>query len=73
METAAPSGQPSFVGSFSAFPFARLGRYLYNHNPFYVISAALVLGGLHVLFHDRDALALPPPTPRAHSRTARAS
>lgn len=29
--------------------------FLYNHNPFYVISAALVLYGLRVSFLDGDA------------------
>lgn len=27
-------------------------RYLYNHNPFYPLSAVLILLGLHHLFHD---------------------
>jgi hypothetical protein len=27
-------------------------RFIYNHNPFYVVSAALVLYGLHVSFRD---------------------
>lgn len=30
-------------------------RYLYNHNPFYPLSAVLVLLGLHHLFHDVEA------------------
>ena len=33
----------------------RLVRFLYNHNPFYVISAALVLYGLRVSFLGGDA------------------
>ena len=31
---------------------ARLGRFLYNNNPFYVISAALVLSGLRKAFSN---------------------
>jgi hypothetical protein len=30
-------------------------RFIYNHNPFYVISACLVLYGLHVSFNGSDA------------------
>ncbi len=30
-------------------------RYIYNHNPFYPLSAVLVLLGLHHLFHDVEA------------------
>lgn len=30
-------------------------RYVYNHNPFYPLSAVLVLLGLHHLFHDVEA------------------
>ena len=51
------------VGSSS--PFARtpaagptapgIARFLYNHNPFYVISAALVLYGLRISFLGGDA------------------
>lgn len=38
------------------FEFVRpLLRYLYNHNPFYPLSAVLVLLGLHHLFHDVEA------------------
>ncbi|HVX10676.1 MAG TPA: hypothetical protein VHC22_05810 [Pirellulales bacterium] len=39
----APAGAPDFA------------RFLYNHNPFYVISAALVLYGLRVSFLGGDA------------------
>jgi hypothetical protein len=34
-----------------------LGKYLYNHNPFYPLSAVFVLLGLHSLFHDEHAAA----------------
>lgn len=34
-----------------------LARYVYNHNPFYPLSAVLVLLGLHSLFHDEHAAA----------------
>lgn len=38
------------------FEFIRpLLRYVYNHNPFYPLSAVLVLLGLHHLFHDVEA------------------
>jgi hypothetical protein len=44
-------------------PLVRFGRWimdhLYNHNPFYVLSAALVLFGINALFQDHDALAHP--------------
>lgn len=30
-------------------------RYLYNHNPFYPISAALILAGLHQVFYDAES------------------
>jgi hypothetical protein len=59
MEPTCPAGQHAAGGQIAAHPFGQLLRYFYNHNPFYVISAALVLGGLHVLFHDRDAVAHP--------------
>jgi hypothetical protein len=59
MEPSHVSNQPAEFGSPAGNPFAGLVRYLYNHNPFYVISAALILGGLHVLFHDREAVAHP--------------
>ncbi len=35
--------------------FRPLLRYVYNHNPFYPLSAVLVLLGLHHLFHDVEA------------------
>jgi hypothetical protein len=40
-------------------PFTWILEHLYNHNPFYVLSAGLVLFGLHSIFQDRDALARP--------------
>lgn len=36
-------------------PARDLARFLYNHNPFYVISAALVLYGLRISFLSGDA------------------
>ncbi len=36
-------------------PLHVIGRYLFNHNPFYPLSAVLVLLGLHSLFHDEYA------------------
>ncbi|HEV3340255.1 MAG TPA: hypothetical protein VG125_07855 [Pirellulales bacterium] len=49
-----PSGKPSPAGC--APPGARdLARFLYNHNPFYVMSAALVLYGLRLSFLGGDA------------------
>ncbi len=33
----------------------RLLRYLYNHNPFYPISAVLILMGLHQVFYDAES------------------
>lgn len=44
-----PSGQPTFV-SQGPFLVGRLVRVLYVHNPFYLISAGLMLYGLHVAF-----------------------
>ncbi|HET6426132.1 MAG TPA: hypothetical protein VFG20_20745, partial [Planctomycetaceae bacterium] len=37
--------------------FRPMLRYVYNHNPFYPMSAVLVLLGLHHLFHDAEASA----------------
>ena len=34
---------------------SRIGRHLYTSNPFYAMSAALVMLGLHWLFYDREA------------------
>ena len=42
--------------SADARPFNVLGKYLYNSNPFYAISAAFVLLGLHYVFHDEAAV-----------------
>ncbi len=44
------SAQPGVPSELAA-----LGRYLYNHNPFYPLSAVLLLLGLHSLFHDEHA------------------
>ena len=54
------SGEPqSVVGVPHAAPLAPLApvgepwwRWLYNHNPFYVVSALLTLYGLHISFAD---------------------
>lgn len=32
------------------------GRFLYNHNPFYLLSASFVLYGLHAAFGERAAI-----------------
>lgn len=40
-----PAAQPSGPSLF-----AQLGRVLYNHNPFYLISAFLTLYGIHAIF-----------------------
>src|SRR5436309_1330372 len=40
-------------------PLVWLLEHLYNHNPFYVLSAALLLFGLDAIFQDRYALAHP--------------
>lgn len=55
-----PVGSQSSLGSLPtggcAAPGAHgVARFLYNHNPFYVISAALVLYGLRISFLGGDA------------------
>jgi hypothetical protein len=53
--TPTPTARPE------ANPFTELGRYLYTSNPFYLISAGLVLTGLGQGFRaesDADALAV---------------
>ncbi|MDX1970063.1 MAG: hypothetical protein SFV23_23015 [Planctomycetaceae bacterium] len=54
----APTAPPAPVlrlPSLTPSPLHRIGRYLFNHNPFYPLSAVLVLLGLHSLFHDEYA------------------
>ncbi len=40
-------------------PIGRFVSYLYTSNPFYAISAALILVALKLLFHDREAVLHP--------------
>src|SRR5829696_8538373 len=40
-------------------PIRDFARYLYNSNPFYVLSATLILVGLHLLCNDESVLADP--------------
>ena len=46
-----PAGPPNAL--------RELGRYLYNSNPFYALSATLILVGLHLLCNDESVLADP--------------
>ncbi len=38
-------------------------RFLYNHNPFYLISTCLVLYGLQAAFHPEAGELIDPPGP----------
>ncbi len=60
METARPPGSLSApLGCPLVAPFVWLGKHLYTTNPFYLISAGLILLGLNFQFYDHAAAAHP--------------